>query len=110
MIKHIAEHEFEMFVLQSRKKVVLVDFWAQWCAPCRTMDPILESIARRFTMTLDVIKVNVDDEPRLAKVSGVKSIPTMIFFKNGKPVMDQILIGTKTEGELTGIVNTLVSN
>lgn len=110
MIKNVAEHEFVMYVEQSKKKLVLVDFWAQWCKPCQVMEPILESLARRFTMGLDVVKVNVDDEPRIAQRSGVKSLPTIIFFKNGKPVRDQILVGAKSEGELIGIIHSLLSD
>lgn len=106
MIRHIAEHEFDMYVLKSDKNLVIVDFWAPWCKPCQAMEPILDAISRRFTIQIDIIKVNVDDEPRLAKISGVRSVPTMVFFQRGQHVKSEV--GAKSEAYLTGVITDLL--
>lgn len=109
MIKHVAAHEFEDFVYKSRKTLVLVDFWAQWCKPCTAMEPALENIARKFTMALDIVKVNVDDEKEISNAFKVRSIPTMMFFLNGQVLIDKTLVGTKTETELTGHIANILN-
>jgi len=76
---------FEEEVLQA-DKLVLVDFWAEWCAPCRMLAPVLEEIAQELGNKLKVAKVDVDANPTLAARYGIMSIPTLILFKNGKPV------------------------
>lgn len=78
MIKHISSKEFEEEVLKS-KEAVLVDFYADWCGPCRMLAPILEEIE-----DVNIYKVNVDDEPDLAMKYGIMSIPCVISFKDGK--------------------------
>lgn len=106
MIRHIAEHEFAVTVLQSNKNLVIVDFWAPWCKPCQAMEPIWESLSRRFTMQLDIVKVNVDDEKRIAQASNVTSIPTLLFYQNGQVV--KVEFGGKDENYLTGIITDLL--
>ena len=76
----------------------LVDFWAQWCGPCQTMGPILDQIATDFEGRARVGKMNVDENPNLAGKFGVMSIPTLILFKNGKPVSN--IVGFRPRGEL----------
>ena len=78
--------------------VVLVDFWAEWCGPCKTQLPILEEIAQEMT-DVKVCKVNVDESNRLAVKYGIRSIPTMIVFKNGEKVNQ--FIGLKQKSERT---------
>ena len=78
MIKHINKEEFESTVLTS-KDIVLVDFYADWCGPCRMLAPILEEME-----DINIYKVNVDDEPELAMQYGIMSIPCLISFKDGK--------------------------
>lgn len=108
MIRHIAEHEFKLLVLESNKPLVIVDFWAPWCKPCQYLNPILESISRRFTMNLDIIKINIDDEFRIAQQFGVKSVPTMLFFQNGNIV--ERITGAKDEMSLVGTIANLLKN
>jgi thioredoxin len=97
-----------MLVLESDKKLVIVDFWAPWCKPCQAMEPILDSISRRFTTQIDIMKVNVDDEQRIAQGSNVNSIPTMLFYQKGQCV--KVEMGAKDENYLTGVIAKLLQN
>ena len=76
---------FESEVLDS-KTPVLVDFWATWCGPCRMLAPVIAQIAVKYEGTVKVGKVDVDENPELAESFNVSSIPTLILFKDGKPV------------------------
>lgn len=71
-------------LLQSSDRPVLVDFWAEWCGPCRALAPVLQDIAKAFRGKLYVVKVNIDEKPQIAAHYQVHSIPTLILFKNGK--------------------------
>ena len=79
---------FDNDVLKSNKPV-LVDFWAEWCGPCRVLGPILDEVAKELGEKADIVKVNVDDNPELAQRYGIRGIPTMIFFKNGQAKNDR---------------------
>lgn len=81
----VTDDSFKADVLES-DKAVLVDFWAEWCGPCRVMEPILEELSDDKADTLIVSKLNVDENPETAGTYGVMSIPTMIVFKGGQPV------------------------
>jgi thioredoxin 1 len=88
---------FESEVLQSEKPVI-VDFWAEWCGPCRAVAPVLEEIARERGDDLRVVKVNIDEEPALAQRYGIMSIPTIVLFKGGEPAA--AAIGAQPKGML----------
>lgn len=80
----IKDSNFEEVISSSR--VVLVDFWAPWCGPCRALAPTVEAIAREYDGRVTVAKCNVDDCEEVAADAGIRSIPTLIYFKDGKEV------------------------
>ena len=84
MANPITTHEFDTEVLKSETPVI-VDFWAEWCGPCRAVSPILDQIADERSDELRVVKVNIDEEPELAQRYGILSIPTIVLFKGGEP-------------------------
>jgi len=86
------------------KEVTLVDFWAPWCQPCLIQGPILEKLARSFRKEVKIAKVNVEKYPGLASTLQVRSIPTLILFKNGQPV--RRIIGVQSEEALTKLIRS----
>ncbi len=92
---HLTENNFDDEVLKPASPV-LVDFWAEWCGPCRMIAPIVDEIAKDYEGKLKVGKLNVDDAQEVAAKYNVMSIPTLIFFKGGKPV-DMVVGALKKE-------------
>ncbi len=85
MITEITQQNFETEVLGASVPV-LVDFWASWCGPCRMLSPLVDELSEQYSGKVKFCKINVDDQPRLAMNYSVESIPTLLLFKNGKPV------------------------
>jgi thioredoxin 1 len=94
----LSDDSFKKEVLESDKPV-LVDFWATWCAPCRMIAPAIEEIAKEYEGKLKVAKLDVDNNPNVASMFGIRSIPTLLIFKGGK-VVEQI-IGAVPKGHIT---------
>ena len=81
--KKTTDQNFDTDVLKS-EKLTLVDFWAEWCGPCKQVGPILEEISSEMSNQINVFKHNIDDEPNTPTKFGVRGIPTMLIFKNGE--------------------------
>jgi len=90
----VTDNDFDSTVLQA-KLPVLVDFWAEWCGPCRMQNPILEEVAKEFEGKAVVAKLNVDENQATAGKFGVMSIPTLLLFKDGKSVKQMIGVQSK---------------
>lgn len=84
-VNDVSDSSFETDVLAAGKPV-LVDFWAEWCAPCRMLAPTVAAVAEHYVDTAKVVKLNVDDNPSTAQRYGIKGIPTLILFRDGKEV------------------------
>lgn len=85
----LTDNNFEQEVLQS-KIPVLVDFWAKWCMPCRMMSPVIEELAKEYDGKVKVGKIDVEESSKTAAQYGIMSIPSLLIFKNGKPVKNMV--------------------
>lgn len=103
---HVSDKNFTSEVLNAGLPV-LVDFWATWCGPCRSISPIVEELANEFTGRVKVAKLNVDENPATPGQYGVRGIPTLILFKDGK-VFDQI-IGAVPKARLKAMIEKALS-
>ena len=98
----ITDKSFEIEVLQSTS-LVLVDFWAPWCRPCKIMEPILEELSENYSDKLKVAKINIDNNSLTSKKYNVRSIPTLMLFKIGKNI--ETKFGVIQKSELISIIN-----
>jgi thioredoxin 1 len=94
----VSDASFEAEVLKSAEPVV-VDFWAEWCGPCRMIAPALEEIAKSLGPKVKIVKLNVDENPKTASKYGVMSIPTLMLFKDGELASRQVGAAPKTKLE-----------
>ena len=96
-VTDVSDSAFEQDVLKSNKPV-LVDFWAPWCGPCRMVSPLVEELAEEYSGKVVFHKLNVDDNPKTTVTYGIRSIPTLLFFKDGKPASS--IIGAVPKREI----------
>ena len=92
----VTDSSFESDVIKSAEPVV-VDFWAEWCGPCRMIGPSLEEISKELSGKVKIVKLNVDENPAVSAKFGVRSIPTLMAFKDGKHVATKTGAGPKSE-------------
>jgi thioredoxin 1 len=102
-IKHVSDASFEADVLQSDQPV-LVDYWAEWCGPCRMIAPILEEVAKDYQGNLTVAKVNVDENQSVPAKYGIRGIPTLMLFKNGAVAATKV--GALSKSQLTAFIDS----
>ena len=102
----ITEDNFDSEVLNSNQPV-LVDFWAEWCGPCKMISPMVDAVAAEVDGIAKVGKCNLDDGQAIAAKYGIRSIPTLLFFKDGE-VKDQIVGANVTQGQISEKLQTLV--
>ena len=95
-IQSIKEDSFENEVINSTTPV-LIDFWAEWCGPCKEISPILEEIASEMESKIKIVKINIDENPNIPNQYGIQSIPTLIIFKKGKPIATKVGVVIKSE-------------
>lgn len=100
-VVHLSDDSFEKEVTQSTVPV-LVDFWASWCAPCKAISPVVDQLAEAFDGKVKICKLNVDENPATPGQFGVRGIPTLILFKEGK-VFDQV-VGAVPKNQLEGLL------
>ncbi|MEN0004190.1 MAG: thioredoxin [Bacteroidota bacterium] len=106
MLQYLDQNNFDQAVQDS--DVVLVDFYADWCGPCRVLHPALESLSKEFDGKATIAKVNVDQSPELSREFGVTSIPALYYFKNGEIAGKQV--GVQTQANMAKNLTELIEN
>ena len=102
LIKHISDASFEADVLQSSKPV-LVDYWAEWCGPCKMIAPILDEVSNTYKGKLQVAKMNVDENRDIPAKFGIRGIPTLMIFKDGQLAATKV--GAMSKAQLTAFID-----
>ncbi|MEO6626513.1 MAG: thioredoxin TrxA [Burkholderiaceae bacterium] len=102
LIKHVSDGDFEAEVLQSSQPV-LVDYWAEWCGPCKMIAPILDEVATGYEGKLQVAKMNVDENRDIPAKFGIRGIPTLMLFKNGQLAATKV--GAMSKSQLTAFID-----
>ncbi|MFZ0486765.1 MAG: thioredoxin TrxA [Arenicellales bacterium] len=101
-IRHVTDDSFEQDVLSSDQPV-LVDYWAEWCGPCKMIAPVLEEVAEEYGDKLQVVKLNIDENPSTPPKYGIRGIPTLMLFKNGN--VEATKVGAVSKSQLTAFID-----
>ena len=102
-IKHVTDDSFEADVLKSTVPV-LVDYWAEWCGPCKAIAPLLEEVAREYSGKITVAKVNVDENQQIPQKYGIRGIPTLMLFKGGN--IEATKVGALSKSQLSAFLDS----
>jgi len=102
-IHHVTDETFEQEVLQSQTPV-LVDYWAEWCGPCKDIAPLLDELAQEYVGRLKIAKFNIDDNQMVPSRYGIRGIPTLMLFKNGN--MEAMKVGAVSKSQLTAFIDS----
>jgi thioredoxin 1 len=102
-IHHVTDDTFELEVLQSHTPV-LVDYWAEWCGPCKSIAPVLDELAQEYAGRLKVAKLNIDENQATPPKYGIRGIPTLMLFKNGN--MEAMKVGALSKSQLTAFIDS----
>ena len=102
LIKHVSDASFENEVLQSGQPV-LVDYWAEWCGPCKMIAPVLDEVATAYQGKLQIAKMNVDENQQIPAKFGIRGIPTLMLFKNGQLAATKV--GAMSKSQLTAFID-----
>jgi thioredoxin 1 len=105
-VQEVSDQNFEADVLKAEQPV-LVDFWAEWCAPCRMIAPTVEAVAEKYAGSARVVKLNVDDNPNTSQKYGIKGIPTLILFKGGKE--EERIVGATSKEAISRLLDKHVN-
>lgn len=103
VVLHVTDADFNETVIKSEVPV-LVDYWAEWCGPCKMIAPVLDEIATEYTEKLSVAKLNIDDNPATPQHYGVRGIPTLMLFKNGE--VEATKVGALSKSQLTDFIDS----
>jgi thioredoxin 1 len=102
-IQHVTDDNFGAEVLQSEVPV-LVDYWAEWCGPCKSIAPVLEAVAKEYNGRLKIAKINVDENQTMPARFGIRGIPTLMLFKNGN--VEATKVGALSKSQLTAFLDS----
>jgi thioredoxin 1 len=105
LVLHVTDSEFDSVVLKAGGPI-LVDYWAEWCGPCRMIAPVLDEIAKDYAGKLTIAKLNIDENPNTPSRYGVRGIPTLMLFKNGE--VEGTKVGALTKSQLAAFIDSHV--
>jgi thioredoxin 1 len=106
LVKHATDSDFKELVINSETPA-LVDFWAPWCGPCRAIAPVLEDLAKDYSGKVNIVKVNVDENPAISREYSVRSIPMLILFDKGE--VRESLLGSRPKEQLAAMIERNVT-
>jgi len=103
LVLHVSDADFNDTVIKSGVPV-LVDYWAEWCGPCKMIAPVLDEVSAEYEGKLAVVKLNIDENPKTPQHYGVRGIPTLMIFKNGE--VEATKVGALTKSQLTAFIDS----